>query len=106
MLGQWLNGNVLHVNNGGRVLIHWAGFTRYFEAWLNALEVRKPEGERPLDRRRVKIKFFKTTTPKASAEGWPFLCVPQPRLVSGKNNGKKRLLQRRGEFFKILFFVG
>ena len=56
VLGQWLNGTVLDVDNGGRVLIHWAGYTRYFDAWLDALEVRKPEGERPLDRRRPVLK--------------------------------------------------
>ena len=56
MLGQWLNGTVLDVDNGGRVLIHWAGCTRYFDVWLDALEVRKPEGERPLDRRRPVLK--------------------------------------------------
>ena len=56
VLGQWLNGTVLDVDNGGRVLIHWAGYTRYFDAWLDTLEVRKPEGERPLDRRRPVLK--------------------------------------------------
>ena len=56
VLGQWLNGTVLDVDDGGRVLIHWAGYTRYFDAWLDALEVREPEGERPLDRRRPVLK--------------------------------------------------
>lgn len=61
VLGQWLNGTVLDVDNGGRVLIHWAGYTR-----LDALEVRKPEGERPLDRRHpvLKSNFPKRQHPK------------------------------------------
>ena len=39
VLGHWLNGTVLDVDNGGRVLKHWAGYTRYFDVWLDALEV-------------------------------------------------------------------
>lgn len=51
MLGQRLSGTVLDVADGGRVVIHRTGFTSYFDAWLDALEVKKPEGERFFHRR-------------------------------------------------------
>ena len=51
VLGQWLNGTVVEVD-GGKVQIHWAGYNKFFDVWLDAVDVRKPENERPLDRRR------------------------------------------------------
>ena len=65
MLGQWLNGTVLEVDDG-KVQIHWAGYNKLFDVWLDTLEVRKPEDERPLDRRRpvLKSKFPKQQHPK------------------------------------------
>ena len=98
----WTARTVLDVDNGGRVLIHWAGYTRYFDAWLDALEGRKPEGERPLDRRHpvLKSNFPKQQHPKHDLQkdaDLACLCVSQPRLVWGRNGGKKLLLQRRGE---------
>lgn len=65
MLGQWLNGTVVEVD-GGKVQIHWAGYNKFFDVWLDAVDVRKPEDERPLDRRRPvsKSNFPKRQHPK------------------------------------------
>ena len=65
MLGQWLNGTVVEVD-GGKVQIHWACYNKFFDVWLDAVDVRKPEDERPLDRRRPvsKSNFPKRQHPK------------------------------------------
>ena len=99
VLGQWLNRTVLDVDNGGRVLIHWAGYTRYFDAWLDALEVRKPEGERPLDRQCpvLKSNFPKRQHPKhLQKDDLTSVCVTTTIGLRQKW-WKKRFLLIRGE---------
>lgn len=65
VLGQRLSGTVLDVADGG-VLIHWTGFTSYFDARLDTLEVQKTEGERSFHRRRPmsKSNFSERQHPK------------------------------------------
>ena len=53
VFGQWLNASVLMAElEKDSVQVYRAGYPKTFDTWLKRSEVRTPEDERPLDRRR------------------------------------------------------